>query len=32
MDREGMKGEGKDVTSPTLDIDDFIGKSFISTC
>ncbi|WP_230530473.1 ABC transporter substrate-binding protein [Microvirga roseola] len=23
-----MKGEGKDVTSPTLDIDDFIGKSF----
>ena len=23
-----MKGEGKDVTLPTLDIDDFIGKSF----
>jgi len=23
-----MSGEGKDVTSPTLDIDDFIGKSF----
>jgi glycerol transport system substrate-binding protein len=23
-----MAGEGKDVTSPTLDIDDFIGKSF----
>lgn len=23
-----MKGEGKSVTSPTLDIDDFIGKSF----
>jgi glycerol transport system substrate-binding protein len=22
------KGEGKDVTSPSLDIDDFIGKSF----
>src|SRR5262245_37928335 len=22
------KGEGKDVTSPTLDIDDFIGRSF----
>src|SRR5688500_5772783 len=25
---EWMSGEGKDVTSPTLDIDDFIGKSF----
>src|SRR5262245_15507571 len=25
---EWMAGEGKDVTSPTLDIDDFIGKSF----
>ncbi|HSK38728.1 MAG TPA: ABC transporter substrate-binding protein [Arenibaculum sp.] len=23
-----MEGEGKDVTLPTLDIDDFIGKSF----
>jgi glycerol transport system substrate-binding protein len=23
-----MAGEGKDVTSPTLDLDDFIGKSF----
>ncbi|MGI4940173.1 MAG: ABC transporter substrate-binding protein [Janthinobacterium lividum] len=23
-----MKGEGKDVTLPTLDVDDFIGKSF----
>ncbi|HMB47711.1 MAG TPA: ABC transporter substrate-binding protein [Afifellaceae bacterium] len=23
-----MEGEGKDVTSPTLDIDDFVGKSF----
>ena len=23
-----MAGEGKDVTSPTLDIDDFMGKSF----
>ena len=23
-----MEGEGADVTSPTLDIDDFIGKSF----
>lgn len=23
-----MKGEGKDVTLPTLDIDDFMGKSF----
>lgn len=23
-----MKGEGKDVTDPMLDIDDFIGKSF----
>ncbi|MCF4126121.1 ABC transporter substrate-binding protein [Methylobacterium sp. SyP6R] len=23
-----MKGEGKDVTSPTLDLEDFIGKSF----
>ncbi|MET7245468.1 ABC transporter substrate-binding protein [Methylobacterium sp. EM32] len=23
-----MKGEAKDVTSPTLDLDDFIGKSF----
>lgn len=23
-----MKGEGKDVTLPTLDIDDFIGKEF----
>jgi len=23
-----IKGDGKDVTSPTLDIDDFIGKSF----
>ncbi len=23
-----MKGEGKDVTLPTLDLDDFIGKSF----
>jgi glycerol transport system substrate-binding protein len=23
-----MSGEGKDVTSPTLDVDDFIGKSF----
>ncbi|MEY4514701.1 MAG: hypothetical protein RLZZ450_6823, partial [Pseudomonadota bacterium] len=23
-----MTGEGKDVTSPTLDLDDFIGKSF----
>lgn len=23
-----MDGEGKDVTSPTLDVDDFIGKSF----
>lgn len=25
-----MAGEGKDVTLPTLDIDDFIGKSFTS--
>ena len=25
---EWMADEGKDVTSPTLDIDDFIGKSF----
>jgi glycerol transport system substrate-binding protein len=25
---EWMAGEGKDVTLPTLDIDDFIGKSF----
>jgi len=25
---EWMKGEGKDVTLPTLDVDDFIGKSF----
>lgn len=25
---EFMAGEGADVTSPTLDIDDFIGKSF----
>jgi glycerol transport system substrate-binding protein len=23
-----MAGEGKDVTNPNLDIDDFIGKSF----
>jgi glycerol transport system substrate-binding protein len=23
-----MKGEGKDVTLPTLDVDDFVGKSF----
>jgi len=23
-----MKGEGKDVTLPTLDVDDFMGKSF----
>ena len=23
-----MRGEGKDVTLPTLDVDDFIGKSF----
>ena len=23
-----MAGEGKDVTLPTLDIDDFMGKSF----
>jgi glycerol transport system substrate-binding protein len=23
-----MKGEGKDVTSPTLDLEDFIGRSF----
>ena len=23
-----MEGEGKDVTSPTLDVDDFMGKSF----
>lgn len=23
-----MAGEGKDVTNPTLDVDDFIGKSF----
>jgi glycerol transport system substrate-binding protein len=23
-----MKGEGKDVTLPTLDVDDFIGRSF----
>jgi len=23
-----MAGEGKDVTSPTLDVDDFIGRSF----
>ena len=23
-----MAGEGKDVTLPTLDVDDFIGKSF----
>ncbi len=23
-----MEGEGKDVTLPTLDVDDFIGKSF----
>src|SRR5262245_44343356 len=26
-----MKGEGKDVTLPTLDVDDFIGKSFTSS-
>src|SRR3954464_1896651 len=25
---EWMKGEAKDVTLPTLDVDDFIGKSF----
>ena len=25
-----MEGEGKDVTLPTLDIDDFIGKSFVT--
>jgi glycerol transport system substrate-binding protein len=25
---EWMTGEGKDVTLPTLDVDDFIGKSF----
>jgi len=25
-----MTGEGKDVTLPTLDIDDFIGKSFVT--
>ena len=25
-----MKGEGKDVTLPTLDVDDFIGKSFVT--
>jgi glycerol transport system substrate-binding protein len=25
-----MAGEGKDVTLPTLDIDDFIGKSFVT--
>ncbi|WP_423821080.1 extracellular solute-binding protein [Salinisphaera sp. SPP-AMP-43] len=25
-----MTGEGKDVTLPTLDVDDFIGKSFVS--
>ncbi|GAB5374439.1 MAG: ABC transporter substrate-binding protein [Acuticoccus sp.] len=25
---EYMAGEGKDVTSPTLDLDDFIGKQF----
>ena len=25
---EWMKGEGADVTSPTLDLDDFIGKEF----
>ncbi|GAB3684241.1 ABC transporter substrate-binding protein [Salinisphaera aquimarina] len=25
-----MKGEGKDVTSPTLDVDDFIGKAFVT--
>lgn len=24
-----MAGEGKDVTLPTLDVDDFIGKSFV---
>ncbi|WP_204267797.1 hypothetical protein, partial [Citrobacter koseri] len=23
-----MTGEGKDVTLPTLDVDDFIGRSF----
>ena len=26
-----MKGEGKDVTLPTLDVDDFIGKSFTTS-
>ena len=25
-----MTGEGKDVTLPTLDVDDFIGKSFVT--
>ena len=25
-----MKGEGKDVTLPTLDVDDFMGKSFVT--
>jgi len=25
-----MKGEGKDVTNPGLDLDDFIGKSFVT--
>ena len=25
-----MTGEGKDVTLPTLDVDDFIGKSYVS--
>ena len=25
-----MAGEGKDVTLPTLDVDDFIGKSFVT--
>ena len=25
-----MEGEGKDVTLPTLDIDDFMGKSFVT--
>ncbi len=25
-----MVGEGKDVTLPTLDVDDFIGKSFVT--
>src|SRR5262249_55133588 len=26
-----MKGEGKDVTDPMLDVDDFIGKSFTTS-